>query len=333
VWWHVIGVAIIIAVLVFVPDDHASADFVFTERINNSGFSQDMYWFYILPLGFLLTQYTITGFDSCAHISEETQGAADSAAKGVWRSIFYSAAIGWVLLLAITFLAAGPEQIDAAKGGSIPLLNSALGEGSVKLILIISTIGQVFCGAACLTSASRMCFAFSRDGAMPGSSIWSKVNAKRVPVNAVLFMAVFAAILTVPAAFGTDEGIPVAFFAVVSVAVIGLYLAYVIPIYLRWRAGDSWEAGPWNNGRKYKWMNPFATVWVGLITIIFILPTNPGGVPWRDEFDWNSVNYAPLVTGGLLIAVGLWWALSAKNWFKGPKHTVSELDKEVDLAG
>ena len=50
-----------------------------------------MYWFYVLPLGFLLTQYTITGFDSCAHISEETHGAADSAAKGVWRSIFYSA--------------------------------------------------------------------------------------------------------------------------------------------------------------------------------------------------------------------------------------------------
>ena len=64
-----------------------------------------MYWFYVLPLGFLLTQYTITGFDSCAHISEETQGAADSAAKGVWRSIFYSAVIGWILLLAITFAA------------------------------------------------------------------------------------------------------------------------------------------------------------------------------------------------------------------------------------
>jgi amino acid transporter len=332
VWWHVAGVAVILAVLVLVPDNHASADFVFTERINNSGFGQGMFWFYVLPLGFLLTQYTITGFDSCAHVSEETVGAADSAAKGVWRSIFYSALIGWFLLLALTFLAAGPKQIDAASGGSIPLLQSALSSSWVKLILIISTIGQFFCGTACLTSASRMCYAFSRDGAIPGWRTWSRVNAKRVPFAAVIFMAIAAALLTVPAAFGNAAGIPVAFFAVVSIAVIGLYIAYVIPIYLRWREGDKWEPGPWNNGRKYRWMNPFATVWVAIITVIFILPTTPAGVPWRDEFDWNAVNYAPLVTGGLILTVGIWWLLSARRTFTGPRHTVSELDKEIDLA-
>jgi amino acid transporter len=325
-------VAIILVILILVPDDHASADFVFTERLNNSGFSDGMFWFYVLPLGFLLTQYTITGFDSCAHVSEETVGAADSAAKGVWRSIFYSALIGWILLLAITFLAANPESIEAGAGGSIPLLQSALTETAVKVVLIISTVGQLFCGMACLTSASRMCYAFSRDGAIPGSRLWSKVNKNRVPVNSVILMAALAAILTIPAAFGTEEGIPVAFFAVVSVAVIGLYIAYVIPIYLRWKVGDSWEPGPWNNGRKYKWMNPLATVWVAIITVIFILPTTPAGVPWRDEFDWNAVNYAPLVTFGVILAVGLWWLLSARHWFKGPKQTVSELDKEIDLA-
>src|SRR5262249_49267496 len=103
VWWHVIGVAVIVAVLILVPDGHQSLSFVFGERINNSGFSDSMYWFYVLPLGFLLTQYTITGFDASAHISEETHGAATQAAKGVWKSIFYSAVIGWIVLLAITF--------------------------------------------------------------------------------------------------------------------------------------------------------------------------------------------------------------------------------------
>ena len=56
------------------PADHQSVDFVFTERINNSGFSKGMFWFYVLPLGFLLTQYTQTGYDASAHICEETQG-------------------------------------------------------------------------------------------------------------------------------------------------------------------------------------------------------------------------------------------------------------------
>jgi amino acid transporter len=329
VWWHVAGVVVIIGVLVLVPDHHASADFVFTERINNSGFGMGMYWFFVLPLGFLLTQYTITGFDSCAHISEETHGAADAAAKGVWRSIFYSALIGWFVLLAITFAAADPAAVTKGGGTSIAVFQSAMGPAWVKLILIISTIGQLFCGMACLTSASRMCYAFSRDGAMPGWRIWSRVNENRLPVNAVILMAVMALIITLPALKGNSAGFPVAFFAVVSIAVIGLYIAYAIPIYLRWRHGDRFDAGPWTNGKKYRWMNPFATIWVAIITVIFILPTTPAGVPWRDEFTWSSVNYAPLVTGGVILAVGVWWLLSARKTFTGPRHTVAELDAEL----
>jgi amino acid transporter len=337
VWWHVAGVAVILAILIFVPDHHASADFVFTERFNNSGFgsgtSGGMFWFYVLPLGFLLTQYTITGFDSCAHISEETHGAEMNAAKGVWRSIFYSALIGWFLLVAITFAATDIDGINelAAAGTpvSVAILDTAMGTAGVKVILLISSVGQLFCGMACLTSASRMCYAFSRDGAIPGWRQWSRVDRRRVPFNAVIFMAVAAAILTIPAYFPNSSGVPVAFYAVVSVAVIGLYIAYVIPIYLRWRMGDEFRPGSWTLGNKYKWMNPFATVWVALITIIFILPTTPAGVPWNDEFDWNFVNYAPLVTGGLFLIVGVWWLVSAKNTFTGPRHTISELDAEL----
>jgi amino acid transporter len=342
VWWHVAGVAVILGVLVFVPSHHQSLDFVFTERFNNSGFSGGstgtaMFWFYVLPLGFLLTQYTITGFDSCAHISEETHGASTTAAKGVWRSIFYSAIFGWIVLLALTFAATDIKGInDQAAAGqyvSIAILNTAMSAAWVKLVLIISTVGQLFCGAACMTSASRMCYAFSRDGAIPGWRIWSKVNANRVPANAVIFMAVCAALITVPAYFPSETAsgvfLPVAFYAVVSVAVIGLYVAYVIPIFLRWRMGDAFEVGPWNNGKKYRWMNPFAVVWVGIITIIFILPTVPAGVPWNDGFDWKFVNYAPIVTGGVILAVGIWWQVSAKHTFTGPRHTVSELDAEL----
>lgn len=329
VWWHLAGVAAIIAVLVFIPDNHASADFVFTERINNSGFGEGMYWWYVLPLGFLLTQYTITGFDSCAHISEETRDAEMGAAKGVWRSIFYSALFGWFLLLAVTFAAADANAVTEGGGNIFAVLENALGSGWVKLVLIISTVGQLFCGMASLTSASRMCYAFSRDGAIPGWRLWSRVDKRRVPVYAVLFMAAWALIITIPALFGNADGFPVAFFAVVSIAVIGLYIAYAIPIYLRWRHGDRFDVGPWNNGKKYRWMNPFAVFWTALITIIFILPTTPAGVPWNDEFTLSSVNYAPIAVGVVIAAVGIWWLVSAKDTFTGPRHTVAEIDAEL----
>ena len=55
---------------------------MFTETINNSGFGDGMFWFYVLPLGFLLTMYTQTGYDASAHISEETHGARQGGRQG-----------------------------------------------------------------------------------------------------------------------------------------------------------------------------------------------------------------------------------------------------------
>ena len=72
---------------------------------------------------------------------------------------------------------------------------------------------------------------------------------------------------------------PVAFYAVVSVAVIGLYLAFLIPIWLRWRMGDAFQAGSWNNGAKYKWMNLIAVIEIAIISVYFIMPFVPAGVP------------------------------------------------------
>jgi flagellin-like protein len=330
VWWHVLGVATIVGVLIFVPSKHASVSFVFTHTINNSGFSHGMLWFYVMPLGFLLTQYTITGFDASAHISEETHGAADTAPKGVWRSVFYSAIIGYIVLLAITFSAAHADKVTAGGGNIFAVLENAMGTGWVKFVLIISVIGQVFCGMSCMTSASRMMYAFSRDGAVPGWRIWSRVNQKRIPFNAVMAVAVLALILTLPALKGNKNGVTVAFTAVVSIGVIGLYIAYVIPIFLRWRMKERFTPGPWTLGQKYRWMNVVAVVEVIVIVVIYFnLPFARDGVPFAKHFDWSLFNYTPVVTGGVFLAVGAWWLLSARNWFKGPRHTVDEIDQEI----
>ncbi len=244
VWWHVAGVVAIVAILIVGPESHQSVSFVFTETINNSGFGDGMFWFYVLPLGFLLTQYTITGFDASAHISEETHGAAEAAPKGVWRSVFYSALIGWIVLLAITFAASDVAAVNEGGGTSLAIFENALSPTAAELVILISCIGQLFCGMACVTSASRMTYAFARDRAIPGWRIWTKLDAKRVPVGAVLFVCFWAMVITLPALKSNAAGIPVAFFAVVSVCVIGLYIAYAIPIFLRWRIGDDFRAGP-----------------------------------------------------------------------------------------
>src|SRR5438874_683389 len=83
-------------VLLVVPDHHQNASWVFGHRLNNTGFHGGAtgglpFWILVMPVGFVLTMYTQTGYDASAHTAEETRGAAVSAAKGVWRSIFFSA--------------------------------------------------------------------------------------------------------------------------------------------------------------------------------------------------------------------------------------------------
>ena len=141
VWWHVFGALAIILILVFLPKTHMSVSDVFSMRVNNSGglaggeTSGLGYWLYVLPLGFLLTQYTITGFDASAHLSEETQGAANGAAKGIWQSIFYSAIGGWILLLAFLFAVQDPEAVTAGGGGVAVIFNQALTSGWAGSVL------------------------------------------------------------------------------------------------------------------------------------------------------------------------------------------------------
>ena len=330
VWWHVFGASIIVLILIFAPSKHQSASFVFTDTINNSGFNQGAFWWYVLPLGALLTQYTITGYDASAHLSEETQSAANGAARGIWQSIFYSAIGGWILLLALTFAASNTDYINSfdptvnpyGGGSSIAVLASSLGLGAFKTVMIISTIGQIYCSTACLTSCSRMMFAFSRDGAVPLGSLWTRLNAQRVPVAAVLGSSIIAVILTLPALYRAPNGVPIAFYAVVSIGVIGLYVAFAIPIYLRWRMGDAFKVGPWNLGSKYKWMAPLAVIEIIITSIYFLMPTVPQGWPGNPDFSWSAVNYTPIVVFGVLLAITIWWQVSAKNWFTGPKRTI-----------
>jgi amino acid transporter len=343
VWWHVAGAAAIVLILVLVPDQHQSIGYVFTERFNNSGYSDGStsslaFWFAVLPFGFLLTQYTITGFDACAHLSEETSAASMAAAKGIWRSIFYSLLGGYILLLAVVFAIpngedGNPDNAGVGGGGVAYIFTSSLGTNWATLVLFISASAQVFCATSCMTSASRMLFAFSRDGAVPGSAKWRALSSRRVPANAVLLVAVVAALVTAPALIEVNIGsenepliIPVAFYAVTSIAVIGLYASFAIPIWLRWRHGENFEPGSWTNGAKYKWMNLIAVAEIVIVSIYLMLPFVPAANPFRDEFDWKFVNYAPVVTLGALLLLTIWWETSAKKWFTGPKNTI---DREV----
>jgi hypothetical protein len=145
----------------------------------------------------------------------------------------------------------------------------------------------------------------------------------------VLLSAVVAAIITLPALVAVDINgapSPVAFFAVVSIGVVGLYLAFAVPIYYRWRAGDRFKVGSWNLRGHHRWLAPIALIEIIVTSIIALFPTSLGGMPWDPGFAWKFVNYTPLLVGGTLLVLWICWHASVKKWFTGP---INQIDPAV----
>jgi amino acid transporter len=203
--------------------------------------------------------------------------------------------------------------LDAAANAVVYIWTTSLGNAWAEFLLLIAVVAQFFCGTASVTSASRMMFAFSRDRAVPGSKLWRKVARNRVPVNAVLAIGVLAWLIMVPSLFSL-----VAYLVATSIAVIGLNIAFALPIILRIKAGDKFEPGAWSLGKHYKWVSRIAVIWIGLVCVLFLLPISPKGIPGAEDFTWEAVNYAPLTVGGAVVLFGGWYLVSARKWFTGP---------------
>jgi len=329
-WWHMIGVLVIVGVLIVVPDNHQSAGYVFGETINNSGFSGGnfgsiVFWF-VFGIGLLMAQYTITGYDASAHMSEETRNASRAAAWGIVTSVVASVIFGFVLLVAITFAVPDTQgTLDAVANAVTYIWETSMSTGWAEFLLFIAVVAQLFCTIASVTSASRMNFAFSRDGAVPGHRLWRRVSRKeRIPMYSVWLIAVLSWALMLP----TLSNAAVGYLVGTSIAVIGLYIAFGLPILLRLRQGDRFEKGAWSLGPHYRWIDTLALIWIAFICILFLMPVTPTGIPFKEGFDWNVVNYAPLTVGGALLLFGGWYLLSAHKWFKGPIRQGSDEDLE-----
>jgi amino acid permease (GABA permease) len=310
VWWHVLGVLTIAIVLFFVPSHHASASFIFTKFENKSTLGVPIY---VFMLGLLMAQYTFTGYDASAHMSEETHNADLAAPRGIVSSIVVSLIAGWILILAITSVIPTNDATYTATAGTltapVTIWENALSRLGAELLLLIAVIAQAFCGMASVTANSRMLFAFSRDGAVPGHKYWHRINPRtRTPTNSIWFCVVFAFILAIPSLWSA-----VAYGAVVSIATIGLYIAYVLPTLLRRMQGKSWQGGRWSLGRWSALVGWAGIIWVAFISVLFLLPEVAFG-----SVTWDTFNYAPIAVGVVLLFSGGYWLLSARKWFKGP---------------
>ncbi|MBV1949082.1 amino acid permease [Streptomyces sp. BV129] len=318
VWWHVAGVVLIAGLLFVVPSNHQSAGFVFGHFVNNTGFHNQ---FYVSALGLLLAQYTYCGYDASAHLSEETRNAGVAAAQGIVRAIWWSLVAGFVLLAALLFAIQDYAGTLNTSTGVAPaqIFLDALGVTGAKALLLVVIGAQLFCGNAEVTACSRMIFAFSRDGGLPGSKYLYRVSTRTgTPVAAVWLAVGVPLVLALPSLWS-----PTAYAAITSINVLGMTPAYAIPIWLRLRYRHSFTPGAWNLGR---WGVPIASVavlWVACVTILFCLPQ-----AW--PLTVNTFNYAPVAFFVALALAWIWYRISGRRNYHVPQQTIATHDASYE---
>ena len=343
VYWHLIGVGLIFVLLFWAPssDSHQTASFLFGSQgwdafKGLSGFSIP---FYVFLIGLLNAQYTFTGYDASAHVSEETINARISAPKGIVNSIWVSLIAGFILLVAVSF--AIPHHFPVTIGDVVftsyssiaadlvpwaRIFEFAAGRAVGLLLILVVIVAQFFCGMSSITANSRMVYAFSRDGAVPGSRFWHHVSkGQRVPVRTAWFGAVGALILSLPYLYNVT-----AYAAVTSIAVIGLYISYLTPVFLRRINPKAFVPGPWVLGKTIgPILNWIAIVWVVIIVILLMLPQ-------YSPITRLNFNYAPIAVVAVIGFAGIYWAVSARKWFTGPKvqgsaEELAEIERDLAI--
>ncbi|MBN8999103.1 MAG: amino acid permease [Rhizobiales bacterium] len=293
----------------------------------------DSIW-YIFLLGLLMPIYTITGYDASAHTSEETMKAAHSVPRGMVMSVVWSAVFGYLMLCSFVLMI--PNMDDAAKQGWNVFFwaMDAQVNPTIKIILYLLILASQFlCGLATVTSASRMIFAFSRDGGLPASKRLSKVSPRfRTPVAAIWTASILAVLFvwfsSLPfVAIGGAS----AYSIVVSCTVIFLFFSFAIPIALGLFAYGTkkWPTmGPWNMGKGL--FSLFAVLSIVAMVLIF-------GIGVQPPNDW-----ALYITIGFLILTGIVWIAFENRRFQGPpigdmiekrKAVIAEAEKAVGETG
>jgi amino acid transporter len=296
--------------LVYAPSYDLSRLWTFA---NYSGESGSNVWppvsgTWVFLLGLLMPIYTITGYDASAHTSEETKQAALSAPRGIVSSIIWSGVFGYLFLAAFVLML--PNMNDAAKQGwnvFFWAMDKQVPATLRDILYLLIFISQILCGLATVTSASRMIFAFSRDGGLPFSKALAKVSPAHRTPNAAIWTAATLAVLFVWGAKWLEAGGTPVYTVVVSCTVIFLFFSFAIPITLGLLTfgGPKWpKMGPWDIGKGG--YSLFALLSIISMVLIFYLGVQPP----------NQLAL-PTTIGFLLLTAIVWFALENRR-FKGP---------------
>ncbi|KAF2232278.1 amino acid permease [Viridothelium virens] len=267
-------------------------------------------------MSFVGVIWTMSGYDSPFHLSEECSNANIASPRAIFLTSATGGTFGWFLQLVVAYTVV---DIDAALNDPIgqpyaAYLTQVLPLRMVNAVLALTIIAGFFMGQGCMIAASRVTFAYARDGCFPLSKYWSRVNKYTLtPVNAVWYNNVIGIIMLL-LIFGGELTIGALF----SIGGIAAFVAFTTPIFIKTAfVGRNFKPGPWNLGRASPIIGSIASAFVALMIPILCLPSSTGS-----DLTPATMNWTCLVYGGPMFGVLIWWLVSARKWFKGPRVNI-----------
>ncbi|RAK80052.1 putative GABA permease [Aspergillus fijiensis CBS 313.89] len=308
---HLVGfVAILIAVWVCAPATN-DAHFVFTTFINSTGWSSDgLAW----CLGMLSSCYVLTGYDGAIHLCEEMANATTAVPYCMLGSLAINGILGFAYLVTILFCMGDMESaLDTGTGYPIiEIFRNATQSSAASCVMTAVLILTAWLATiALLASTARMVLSLARDRALPFSTYFSHVdNHTHLPTRSIL---VTTGLLVL---FGLiNIGSTTAFNAILSLAVLGLHVSYVVPIiFFLWRRiwlPHSLQPGPWSLGRVGIIVNIVAILYLCFTSIFMVFPAYQPVTP-------SNMNYASLIFGAVLLWSGGFWLWRGRKEYDGP---------------
>ncbi|KAE8454010.1 hypothetical protein EG329_007786 [Mollisiaceae sp. DMI_Dod_QoI] len=256
---------------------------------NSKGFS--------FMIGFLSVAWTMTDYDATTHISEETKQAAIRGPVAITEAVMISGVVGWLLNVTFGFCAGDVTSILSSGLGNpvAQIFYNANGKKAALAMWFWAILIQFFTGCAAMLADTRMCYAFSRDHALPFSSVWLVTL-----LCCLLCLIALGSVETINSIFGiTAPALDCSYMAVVAMK---LYYSDQLDI----------RKGPFTLGKWSKWVNYVALAWVSYITVVLLFPTT------RPVTDVN-MNYAVVVGAAIAIFALVWWYAGARKVYIGPR--------------
>lgn len=311
IWFAPINIlaslAICIALLILTPNKQ-SFKWVFTTFTNGSGWGTVFSFF----LSFLSVAWTMTDYDGTTHMSEETHDAAIRGPMAIRHAVTISGILGWILTITFCFCTTDLEAIINSPTGlpAAQIFLNAGGQVGGTIMWFFVILVQFFTGCSAMLADTRMAYAFARDGALPFSKFFSKVNGTtKTPVNAVWLIVTFSCALNL-----IGIGSTLTIVAIFNITAPALDLSYATVILARniYSSRIKFQPGPYTLGKWQKPLNAITCTWVFFISVILLFPTI------RPVTALN-MNYAVVVAAFIGVFSLVWWWAGARKTYTGPR--------------